>query len=51
MKIIFSFCTNIKTLKIFHKIICNIVKNKQEKHSIWHKIYIYRKLINKKGIM
>ena len=51
MKIIFSFCTNIKTFKILHKIICNVLKNKQEKHSIWHKIYIYRKFSNKKGIM
>ena len=42
IKIIFLFCTNIKPLKIFHKIICNILKTKQENHSIWHTIYIYR---------
>ena len=40
MKIIFSCCTNIKTLKIVHNLFGNILKTKQEKHSIWHKIYI-----------
>ena len=34
VKIIFSFCTNIKTLKIFHTITCNILKIKQKRNHV-----------------